>query len=38
MVVMQEKVIVNADGSVTFQQLPKLSENIRRIGDDVKTG
>ncbi|OZN49039.1 molybdopterin molybdotransferase MoeA [Gallibacterium anatis] len=37
-VVMQEKVIVNADGSVTFQQLPKLGENIRRIGDDVKQG
>lgn len=37
-VVMQEKVQLNPDGTVTFQELPKQGENIRRIGDDVKKG
>ncbi|OBX07239.1 molybdopterin molybdenumtransferase [Gallibacterium salpingitidis] len=37
-VVMQEKVTVNPDGTVSFNELPKLGENIRRIGDDVKAG
>ena len=37
-VVMQEDVQVNDDGSVTFTSLPKLGQNIRRIGEDVKQG
>lgn len=37
-VVMQEQVTVNEDGSVTFSELPKLNQNIRRIGEDVKKG
>lgn len=37
-VVMQEEVTLNADGSVTFAALPKLNQNIRRIGEDVKQG
>ena len=37
-VVMQEDVQVNDDGSVTFTSLPKLGQNIRRIGEDVKLG
>ncbi|OOF45410.1 molybdopterin molybdenumtransferase MoeA [Rodentibacter trehalosifermentans] len=37
-VVMQEQVTVNADGSVTFSELPKPNQNIRRIGEDVKKG
>lgn len=35
-VVMQEETTLNADGSVTFNNVPKLGSNIRRIGDDVK--
>jgi molybdopterin biosynthesis moeA protein len=37
-VVMQEDVQVNDDGTVTFTSLPKLGQNIRRIGEDVKEG
>ena len=37
-VVMQEDVQVNDDGTVTFTSLPKLGQNIRRIGEDVKLG
>ena len=37
-VVMQEEVQVNDDGTVTFTSLPKLGQNIRRIGEDVKLG
>ncbi|KYK92626.1 molybdopterin molybdotransferase MoeA [Aggregatibacter actinomycetemcomitans] len=37
-VVMQEEVQLNDDGTVTFQDLPKLNQNIRRIGEDVKQG
>lgn len=37
-VVMQEDVTVNEDGTVTFSALPKLHQNIRRIGEDVKQG
>ncbi len=37
-VVMQEEVQVNDDGTVTFTGLPKLGQNIRRIGEDVKLG
>ena len=37
-VAMQEDVQVNDDGSVTFTSLPKLGQNIRRIGEDVKEG
>ncbi|QLB16635.1 molybdopterin molybdenumtransferase MoeA [Mannheimia varigena] len=37
-VVMQEETKLNADGSVTFNNVPKLGSNIRRIGDDVKQG
>lgn len=37
-VVMQEEVQVNDDGTVTFISLPKLGQNIRRIGEDVKLG
>lgn len=37
-VVMQEEVIVNDDGSVSFAQMPKKRQNIRRIGEDVKQG
>ena len=37
-VVMQEEIQVNDDGTVTFTSLPKLDQNIRRIGEDVKEG
>lgn len=37
-VVMQEETTLNPDGSVTFQHIPKLGSNIRRIGEDVKQG
>lgn len=37
-VVMQEDVTVNEDGTVTFSTLPKLNQNIRRVGEDVKKG
>ncbi|MDH2997482.1 molybdopterin molybdenumtransferase MoeA [Pasteurellaceae bacterium LFhippo2] len=37
-VVMQEDTTLNADGSVTFNRIPKLGANIRRIGEDVKQG
>lgn len=37
-VVMQEDVQVNEDGTVTFQNLPKLNQNIRRAGEDVRIG
>ena len=37
-VVMQEQVCVNEDGTVTFSELPKANQNIRRIGEDVKQG
>ncbi|MBN6065698.1 molybdopterin molybdotransferase MoeA [Aggregatibacter actinomycetemcomitans] len=37
-VVMQEEVQLNDDGTVTFHSLPKLNQNIRRIGEDVKQG
>ena len=37
-VVMQEDVTVNEDGSVTFNTLPKINQNIRRVGEDVKQG
>ena len=37
-VVMQEEVQVNGDGTVTFTSLPKLGQNIRRVGEDVKLG
>lgn len=37
-VVMQEDVIVNEDGSVTFPANIKCGQNIRRIGEDVKQG
>ena len=37
-VVMQEDTVINDDGSVTFSQLPKMGQNIRRIGEDVKQG
>lgn len=37
-VVMQEEVTLNEDGTVTFSTLPKLNQNIRRVGEDVKKG
>ena len=37
-VVMQEDVTVNEDGSVTFNTFPKINQNIRRVGEDVKQG
>lgn len=37
-VVMQEKVQVNTDGSITFSHLPLRGENIRHQGDDIKKG
>lgn len=37
-VVMQEETQLNADGTITFLQMPKPNANIRRIGDDVKLG
>ncbi|MDD7544804.1 gephyrin-like molybdotransferase Glp, partial [Actinobacillus porcinus] len=37
-VVMQEEVTLNDDGTVTFSTLPKLNQNIRRVGEDVKKG
>ncbi|AWX13355.1 molybdopterin molybdotransferase [Mergibacter septicus] len=35
-VVMQENVTLNSDGSITFNQLPTIGQNIRRIGESVK--
>lgn len=37
-VVMQEETTLNADGTVTFHNTPKLGSNIRRVGEDVKQG
>ncbi|AAK02778.1 molybdopterin molybdotransferase MoeA [Pasteurella multocida] len=37
-VVMQEDVIVNEDGTVTFPEKIKAGQNIRYIGEDVKQG
>ncbi|MDD0824706.1 molybdopterin molybdotransferase MoeA [Mannheimia sp. AT1] len=37
-VVMQEDTQVNDNGSITFNRVPKLGSNIRRIGEDVKQG
>ncbi|MDO4429847.1 MAG: molybdopterin molybdotransferase MoeA [Lonepinella koalarum] len=37
-VIMQEEVQLNADGTITLQQLPKAHQHIRRIGEDVKQG
>ncbi|MDA5607380.1 molybdopterin molybdotransferase MoeA [Pasteurella multocida] len=37
-VVMQENVIVNEDGTVTFPEKIKAGQNIRYIGEDVKQG
>lgn len=37
-VIMQEQVNVNEDGTITFSELPKINQNIRRIGEDVKKG
>ncbi|HGO5822859.1 TPA: molybdopterin molybdotransferase MoeA [Mannheimia haemolytica] len=37
-VVMQEETMLNDDGSVTFNSVPKLGSNIRRVGEDVQQG
>ena len=37
-VVMQEQVNINEDGTITFSEVPKINQNIRRIGEDVKKG
>lgn len=37
-VVMQEETTLNADGTVTFHNTPKLGSNIRCVGEDVKQG
>ena len=37
-VVMQEDVVVNDDGSVTFSALPKSGQWIRRAGEDIASG
>ena len=37
-VIMQEQVTLNEDGTITFSELPKPNQNIRRIGEDVKRG
>lgn len=37
-VVMQEDVQVNEDGSITFSSLPRLGQNIRYLGEDIKQG
>ncbi|OOF70517.1 molybdopterin molybdotransferase MoeA [Rodentibacter caecimuris] len=37
-VIMQEEVTLNQDGTVTFSQLPKVGQNIRYIGEDLKQG
>lgn len=38
-VVMQENVaITNEDGTVTINEIPKLHQNIRRLGEDIKVG
>lgn len=37
-VVMQEQVNINEDGTITLSELPKINQNIRRIGEDVKKG
>ncbi|HHE3605890.1 TPA: molybdopterin molybdotransferase MoeA [Pasteurella multocida] len=37
-VVMQEDVIINEDGTVTFPEKIKAGQNIRYIGEDVKQG
>ena len=37
-VVMQEQVSLNEDGSVTFSEIPKANQNIRRAAEDVRQG
>ncbi|QEH08877.1 molybdopterin molybdotransferase MoeA [Histophilus somni] len=37
-VVMQENVTINEDGTVTINEIPKLHQNIRRLGEDIKVG
>ncbi|CDF99763.1 molybdopterin molybdotransferase MoeA [Avibacterium paragallinarum] len=37
-VVMQENVQLNEDGTITLNETPKLGQNIRRAGEDVKQG
>ncbi len=37
-VIMQEQTTQNPDGSITFEKMPKMGSNIRRIGEDVKKG
>ncbi|STY64300.1 Molybdopterin molybdenumtransferase [Mannheimia haemolytica] len=37
-VVMQEETTLNSDGSVTFNHIPKLGSNIRRIGKMLNRG
>lgn len=37
-VVMQENVQLNEDGTITLNETPKLGQNIRRAGEDVKRG
>lgn len=37
-VVMQEDVIINEDGTVTFPEKIKAGQNVRYIGEDVKQG
>lgn len=35
-VVMQEDTVMNPDGTVTFNAVAKVGQNIRRIGDDIQ--
>ncbi len=37
-IIMQENAKVHTDGRVSFNKLPKLGENIRRAGEDIKKG
>lgn len=37
-VIMQENAHLNDDDTVTFSRLPKLNENIRKVGEDIQQG
>lgn len=37
-VIMQEEAECHADGTVTFKQMPKAGQHIRRCGEDIKQG
>lgn len=37
-VIMQEQVVVNPDGTISISDKPRLGENIRRCGEDIRQG